>query len=359
MHHAGLPIDPIWAIAPEQGDLIAATIRNYLAQPEALRAAASTDRMVGRGLMTVTPGGIAVIPIQGTLVKRASWFSQMYASGSMQEMTAAVEAAAGDPKITSIMLDVDSPGGTNDGTQALADAVFAARRVKPVVAQIDGMCCSAAYYVASQASKVYASSASDWAGSIGVRLMLLDISKALETEGVEAVAIDTGPYKSAGVLGTKITPEHRAYFQSLVDHSFSMFIAAVSRGRGLPPDQVRGAADGRVFPASHAKRLGLIDGIQPPATTLQNLPRHAPPAPIRAARAATYFELARALPAADETFLCQQLAADAPLDAARTAWMEEQSRRLNSTEQAIKAERTAAELRERFGDKPQAAVTEP
>ncbi len=212
-------------------------------------------------------GRAAIIHIRGVMEKAPSLFSFFFGGNDMRQTGRMIQAAARDKEIRSIVLLIDSPGGTVDGTKELADAVAAAAQEKRVIAQVDGMAASAAFWVASQATQIFAQP-TDMVGSIGVILPLLDISKNLEEDGVELVTITTGKFKAAGMLGTEITEEQRAEFQKLVDGRFEIFTAAVAKGRGMSPKVLAPLADGRMFLAKNALTLGLIDGIRTIEATL-------------------------------------------------------------------------------------------
>ena len=250
-----IPKHSFWAISP-----------NHMAQMlDTLRAApkaelADLQRSAGPAQVDVLQG-VAVIRISGVLVKETNTWLRALGFISSRDIARQVDIAARDESVGAIVLWIDSPGGSTDGISELGDAVYAARARKPIVAQVDGCCASAGYWVASQTNKIYASKL-DEVGSIGVRMLLYDLSKLFQAEGVEPVVIDTGKYKSAGAIGTEITDEHRAYFQDIVDKTFAEFIAVVGRGRNMQAAAVRNLADGRVWLADDAKALGLIDGIQ-------------------------------------------------------------------------------------------------
>jgi capsid assembly protease len=212
-------------------------------------------------------GGIAVISIVGPMMKDIKWrgFADTRAIGE------SVKRAAADDNVRAIVLRIDSPGGSVDGLAELGDAVWAARTVKPVLAQVDGMAAWAAYYVASQASRIVAGRG-DMIGSIGVRIMLYDFSKMYEEAGVKALPIDSSPddrpFKSAAMEGTEITEQHQADFQRIVDTYFADFGRMVQRGRGMSSEAFDAVADGRVWVGEEARAVGLIDGIGTLADTL-------------------------------------------------------------------------------------------
>lgn len=236
--------------------------------PSPLPSQGPADDAGLRGLPIQKVGRTAIVSLTGPILKSPPRWLAAYGIVGTRQVQAALQSAIADKGVESIVLRVDSPGGSVDGLAEFGDFVLAARQVKPVIAQVDGMAASAAYYVASQATKIYAGRM-DLIGSIGTRLMLYDFSRAFEKEGVRAIPIDTGKYKSAGAMGTEITKEQQADFQRLVDAYFNDFVSTIVRGRGMAESQVRKVADGRVFTAAEALELGLIDGIQTIENTLR------------------------------------------------------------------------------------------
>ena len=237
----------LWLIAPSQF-----WTRNYLQyHPDMI--AADRDRLF------VNSEGVGLIKIRGVMDKFEGWNTSYL--GSVVRARQAVLSALNDKDVSALMLVLDTPGGSVDGLSELGDAVYKARQSKMVVAQVDGMAASAGYYVASQADKIYAHRM-DMVGSIGTRMMLYDFHKMFEKEGVEAVPIDTGKFKSAGAEGTEITKEQRADFQRIVDTYYQDFLNMISRGREMDVKNVKPLADGRVFIGQEAVDNGLIDGLQ-------------------------------------------------------------------------------------------------
>jgi signal peptide peptidase SppA len=216
---------------------------------------------------------VATVQLAGPLMK---------AVGSMQSGTSTVQArrdlrqAAADPDVSAILLMVDSPGGTVAGTQDLAADVAAAAAKKPVWAFIDDLGASAAYWVASQATKVFANAGTAWVGSIGTLLVVYDVSGAAEEAGVKALVFGTGPLKGVATPGTVVTDDQQAYFKALVEDTQRSFDAAVAGGRGMTPDQLAAVKTGGAFLASDALRLNLIDGIQSIDQTLAQLAASTP-----------------------------------------------------------------------------------
>src|SRR6185436_13049667 len=138
--------------------------------------------------------------------------------------------AAADPSIKTILLLIDSPGGTIAGTAELADSVAAANKIKPVIAHADDQMASAAYWIASQC-RMITSNRTALVGSIGTYVEVYDTSKMYENAGVKVHMISTGPHKGALVDGTPVTDDQLAEVQKLVDSLNRHFLAAVSAGR--------------------------------------------------------------------------------------------------------------------------------
>lgn len=251
--------DLIWALCPlaEQDALarVAAYLRHLGA--DGVEAGPALDA-ARDGLPVQVDGGVAVVQLMGPMYRRAGPTARYYGIAGTDATRLAIQAADEDPDVEHIVLRVDSPGGSVAGLDLLGDAV--ARAEKPVTALVDGMAASAAYYVAAQADRVLLGR-NDLVGSIGTRMLLYDYSKFFEAQGIEAVPIDTGPFKSAGAIGTEITEEHRADFQRIVDFYFADFVQAVARGRKLSEKAVRAVADGRLFTPDEALASGLVDGI--------------------------------------------------------------------------------------------------
>lgn len=203
-------------------------------------------------------GGIARIELRGSLMKHVSSFSGGSSTALARKK---VRLAAGSDDVQAILLVIDSPGGTVSGTFDLAQDVRKAATEKPVYAYCEDLCASAAYAIASQCRKVYANEAS-LIGSIGTLLVVHDLSKMAENEGVKVHAIKTGEFKGTGVPGTEITDEQLEYLQSIVTGMNSHFLAGVESGRSVSAEKVNSWADGRVHVAEEALKLGLIDGIK-------------------------------------------------------------------------------------------------
>ncbi len=212
-------------------------------------------------------GGTMVLPIEGLLAPRG-----MYAGGTSYEAIAdRVREAAADKRIMSIVLDMRSPGGTVWGCAEAADAIYDARQAKPVIAVANPYCFSAAYWLATQASRFYVTKSGE-VGSVGVRSGHTDISGFEDKIGMKTTLIASSPDKIAGHPHASLADEDRAEIQSGVDAASRRFMLAIARGRGMRlADVERVHGTGRTFSAPRALANGAIDGM---ATMREVIGRH-------------------------------------------------------------------------------------
>lgn len=191
---------------------------------------------------------------------------------SMRLFTEHMRALTADETVKSIVLYMDSPGGSVVGLPEAADAVYEARKAKKVTAVVDVLCASAAYYVASQASEIVALPSGEGVGSIGVRMMHVDCSGALDASGIAITHIYSGDYKVEGNPHEPLSEDARARFQEECDTLYLGFLAAVSRGRGASIETVRDTfGKGRVLSPFEARRVGMIDKLDEPLSALCKL----------------------------------------------------------------------------------------
>lgn len=206
--------------------------------------------------------GVAVLPIQGVMTKADSAWNRLCGMSSTVQIRQDLQTALEDPTVHSILLWIDSPGGMVDGTQELADAVHAARAIKPVSALADGCMCSAAYWVGSAAERVFITSDTTEVGSIGVVATHVDVSKQEEQWGRKTTEITAGAYKRIASQYGPLSDPGRASIQAQVDHIYSVFVDQVARNRAVTVDTVlSNMADGRVFLGKQAIEAGLVDGV--------------------------------------------------------------------------------------------------
>jgi signal peptide peptidase SppA len=211
---------------------------------------------------------IGLLPIFGVIQQRMSEEAYFYGMGFPTEFgIAAIQSMVANPDIGSIVLEIDSPGGIAHGTGEFADVVHQATKTKPVYAMINSLCCSAAYWIATAATKIIATPGAD-TGSVGVYNMHEDISALLSRIGVKIELIHAGKYKTEGNPYQPLTEEGRASLQDQVNVVYDRFVTAIARYRNLSSQAVRTKyGEGRSLKAPQALQAGMIDQI----ATLQEL----------------------------------------------------------------------------------------
>ena len=202
--------------------------------------------------------GVGVIPIYGPIVFRPNVFTAFFGGSSVKQIERELLELASDPEISAIVLDVDSPGGTGNGLIELADTVRQVRQRKPVVAIADTFMASAAYWIGSQASTVLMLRSGE-IGSIGVFVLHVDFSRALDADGVTPTYIFAGERKIDANAFQPLSDRARDDLQKRVDDAYAAFIRGVAKGRGRTIQQVERFADGRLYGPAAALSLGLVD----------------------------------------------------------------------------------------------------
>lgn len=223
--------------------------------------------------------GVQVVPVHGVLAHRAYSVQQVSRPlTSTEALAQQFRAAAADPEVGAIVMDIDSPGGSVFGVQELADVLAGIRGSgKRLVAVANNTAASGAYWIASQADELVVTP-SGMVGSIGVIVPHQDTSAMAEKMGVKQEFITAGKYKAESHQDGPLTDEHRAHLQSMVDSYYGAFVRAVAKGRGLPVDTVRGAAfgEGRMLVAKDAVSGGMADSIGTLEDTISRLARARP-----------------------------------------------------------------------------------
>lgn len=214
--------------------------------------------------------GVAVIDIVGPLYKEPDLYNWIFGTLTYPQLADQAEQARRDPRVMATLLRIDSPGGTVAGVSDLCDALLRLRSQKPVVAAVSDLCASGAYMAASCASRVTCDS-DGWVGSIGVYLVVDDVSRMYQAAGWDVMVFrtDEDPLKGAAVPGTPISPEQAADYQRQVNDRGTEMIRQIYTGRpGLKAAGMK-LPDGRVYIAAEAQRMGLIDAVAPWAVVLE------------------------------------------------------------------------------------------
>lgn len=210
-------------------------------------------------------GGVAVIPITGTLINRFSGSYGFVTGYNFIRMQ--LRQALQDDDVKLVVFDVNSYGGEAAGCFELSADIRASRAIKPSLAVIDSNCYSAGYALASAASRVVCTP-SGGAGSIGVVAMHVDMSKALDSWGITVTMIYSGKHKVDGNPYQALSKDVKASIQAGVDKSRDAFVQLVAANRDLDADDIR-ATEAQIYRAEEAESLGLIDAVASPSEAVQ------------------------------------------------------------------------------------------
>lgn len=167
-----------------------------------------------------------------------------------------------DSSVKAIILHINSPGGGAAASQEVYHEVLRVRKEKhkKIIASVESVGASGAYYIASACDKIYANDASV-VGSIGVIMEWTNYGDLMHWAKLKSVTIHAGELKDAGDPSRDITPKEQAYFQSLVDNMYGQFVHDVATGRHTTDDKIRPLATGQVWTGEQALPLGLIDKV--------------------------------------------------------------------------------------------------
>jgi len=215
--------------------------------------AATSNRTAG--------GTVAVVSIRGPLTNREGAMTRWGGWVSYEWITSTVDSLVADPGVKAIVLDFESPGGSAMGVAEAADRIREAGKQKMIVAVSNGWCCSAAYFLASQAREVIVP-ASSQTGSIGCYSYHVDYSAQNEKFGVKVTYIYAGKYKVEMNADAPLDDEALRREQEVVDAYYTQFVDAVARGRGARSETVRnGFGEGRSLMGAEAVKERLADRI--------------------------------------------------------------------------------------------------
>lgn len=215
--------------------------------------------------------GVAVLNLDGPAMKLKS----KYGGYSSNEVAQTFRKLAARRDVHSILAVIDSPGGQVAGSFQCADAIYEARQKKRVVFHATNLIASAGFLLGAQADELTIDE-SGLAGCMGVFMVLHDLSKLAEAEGVKPILLSTGGVKGKPVPGMEVDAETIAEYQTMIDGYGELFVAKVARGRGIPEARAREWMTGQCWPAKKALEMGVVDGVTSVQRVLRNMQRGAP-----------------------------------------------------------------------------------
>ena len=192
---------------------------------------------------------IAVVDLEGVIV-------------TPKDIVEQLRKYTDDSSIKAIILHVNSPGGGAAASEEIYREVLRIRdqKKKRIVASIETVGASGAYYVSSATNKIFADDASI-VGSIGVIAQWYNYEELMKWAKLKAITLKAGEFKDTGNPTREMTPAERAYMQGIIDDMHGQFIHNVATGRHMKDDEVRPLADGKVWTGEQALPLKLVDQI--------------------------------------------------------------------------------------------------
>lgn len=206
-------------------------------------------------------GGIAIIPIHGSLINRFS-HSWGFVTG-YNFIRNQLKAALDDDDVKIIVFDVNTYGGEVAGCFETADEIFLSRGDKPLIAVVDTNCYSAGYALASSCDRIIVTP-SGGVGSIGAMCMHVSLEKMLDNFGVKVTPIYSGSHKVDGNPYKDLPESVRAEIQTGVDSSRDLFVSLVARNIGLS-EKVIYDTQAATYRTPEALAMGLIHEIATPS----------------------------------------------------------------------------------------------
>jgi protease IV len=192
---------------------------------------------------------IGVVDLEGVIIEPKTIVPQIKKFGD-------------DDSIKAIILHVNSPGGGVAASEEIYREVKRVRdeKKKRIVASIETVGASGAYYVSSATNKIYADNGSI-VGSIGVIAEWVNYGDLMRWAKLKPEILKVGEFKDTGDPSREMTPTERAYMQSLIDNMYGQFVQAVADGRHAKKEDIKAIADGRVWTGQEALGMHLIDQI--------------------------------------------------------------------------------------------------
>jgi len=262
-----------WAIQEPMLQMIGDITLMHVRGEHFTRAELDARVGAGRAQRQQVGGAVAVIPIQGVIIPKATLFSDISGGCALTRFQAMFREALADPDVGSILLDIDSPGGSVSLLEETAAVIREGRGEKPIVAFANTMIASAAYYLAAQCDEIVGTPSS-MVGSIGTVALHFDYSKAFENAGVKPTIVRAGEHKFEGNPYEPLEGDALQSMQAMVDEYYSRFVRDVAKGGGTDAKTVEANyGQGRMLTIQDAVKAGVADKVETFEATVGRLAR--------------------------------------------------------------------------------------
>lgn len=214
-------------------------------------------------------GGVAIIPIEGSLVHKGAWVESDSGETSYQGLQTQVSKAMRDPSVKGVAFEVDSYGGQVSGAFETSDMIAELSAVKPTIAILSDHAYSAGYLMASAARQIIVPEQGG-VGSIGVITLHTDMSAALDAAGMKITILAAGAHKADGNPLQPLPDSVAArWLLELEDMraTFAGRVAAYRGGRISFEDAM--ATEAQTYCGAEAVEMGLADATGHPSQAFQ------------------------------------------------------------------------------------------
>lgn len=221
-------------------------------------------RAFGNGGGSGLPFGdaVAVVRVEGVIVPGEAPPPNPFTGGSTgafsETIVEQLKNAEENDAVKAVVLFVDSPGGSVFASEEITLQIK--QMTKPVISAMGSVAASGGYYVSAPTQEIWASPHT-LTCSIGVIMQLINVEDFAEEYGITAVTVKSGQFKDIGNPFREVSPDDMAILQSIVDEAYENFVGVVADGRGMPAEEVRTIADGRVCSGKQAQAMGLVDNL--------------------------------------------------------------------------------------------------
>ncbi|AUL97487.1 S49 family peptidase [Vibrio vulnificus] len=203
--------------------------------------------------------GIAVIPIDGSLVHKYGYIKPYSGMTGYDGIMYRLREALADPEVKAVMLDMNTPGGMVAGCFDLADKIAEYRKIKPIWSLGYDMHCSAGQMIASACSRRLITQ-TGVAGSVGVIMAHTNIEKMLDQQGVEITLITAGSHKADGNPYQALPKDVREKWQKELESNRQMFASKAATYMGIDIKQVL-ATEAETYEGQAAVDIGFANEV--------------------------------------------------------------------------------------------------
>lgn len=177
-----------------------------------------------------------------------------------EKLSKTIHELMDDDKVKGMVLRVNSPGGSAFGSEQIWKAVMDFKATgKPVAVSMGDYAASGGYYISCCADRIFAERTTI-TGSIGIFGVIPCPHDLIENKlGVHMASVKTNENADMGAMGFKLTDTQRAALQNMVNQGYELFTKRCADGRHVSQDSIKTIAEGRVWDAITAKKIGLVD----------------------------------------------------------------------------------------------------